>query len=218
MKPDRPKQETPAEMVGTLMGMIRGQFYGDLPEDKWFKDRAFVKKNVVLWPATWLNARGLTLPPERYQAILVEKLIDLKRHATGTIHNPSGYLMRCLQDHFRHHEDELHDEAKAFTASVDRTMGKLRTAPSADPVAALATAAAVIAPKRRQQGGPKGQGNLFICTIAAALLHNLCSGLATPPQIGSNQSQTAFEAGKVGSNLHFGQNRPLSCAFRSFPA
>lgn len=158
MKAVRQNQATPAEMVETLMGMIRGQFYGDLPADKWFADRAFVKKNVVLWPATWLNARGLTLAPERYQAILVEKINDLKRHATGTIRNPSGYLMRCLQDHFAHHEDELHDEAKAFTASVERAIGTLRTAPAADAVAALATAAAVIAPKRRQQGGPKGQG------------------------------------------------------------
>lgn len=154
----RQYQETPAEMVATVLGMIRGQFYGDLPEEKWFKDRAFVKKNVVLWPATWLNARGLTLAPERYQAILVEKIIDLKRHATGPIRNPSGYLMRCLQDHFSHNEDKLHDEAKAFTASVSRVVSGLSAAPRLDPVAALATAAAVITPKRRQQGGPKGQG------------------------------------------------------------
>ena len=51
MKPPiepRPKQETPAEMVEELMQMIRGQFYHELPDSKWFSDRAFMKKNVVL--------------------------------------------------------------------------------------------------------------------------------------------------------------------------
>jgi hypothetical protein len=154
----RPEQETPATMVADLLQMIRGQFYGDLPTEQWFKDRAFMTKNVVLWPATWLNERGLTLAPSRYQQILVEKINDAKRNATAAIYRPTGYLMKCVQDHFRHHEDELHDEAKAFTASVERAVGQLSAAPAADPVAAMATAAEVLQPKRRVVGQVKSRG------------------------------------------------------------
>lgn len=204
-------------MVESLMTMIRGQFYGDLPPEKWFKDRAFVKKNVVLWPATWLNARGLTLAPEKYEEIIVKKLIDLRQHA-GLIQNPSGYLMCCLQDHFRHNEDALHDEAKAFTNSVANAVSKLSTAPAADPVAALATAASVIAPKRRQQGGDKKQGTLLLCALVAALLQDRCNGPAEGLKSGSNQSQSPMLSAEVGSNLVSAQKGPYSGQFLHIPA
>lgn len=157
----RPNQETPSEMVESLMTMIHGQFYADLPVEKWYKDRLFLQRNVVLWPATWLNARGLTIAPERYQEIIVEKIVDLKRHASGVIRNPSGYLMKCLQDHFKHHEQALHDETKAFTRSVESAVAVAKAAPQADPVSAMATAAALIHPKRRVQGAPKDQRELW---------------------------------------------------------
>src|SRR5205814_2034999 len=141
MKPPvepRPKQETPAEMVEELMEMIRGQFYQDLPESKWFSDRAFMKKNVVLWPATWLNGRGFTVSPAAYRQTFIDKINDLKRHATGPIKYPTGYLMKCIQDHFRHNEDRLHDEAKAATTAVAAALGKASAAPQIDQVATMA--------------------------------------------------------------------------------
>jgi hypothetical protein len=148
----RPKQETPAARVADVMRMIRGQWYADLPEKKWFQDEAFVMRNVVLWPASWLNKRGLTLPPERYFAIIIDKLNDVKRNtAQATLKSPAGYLMRCLQDHFAHNEDAIHDEAKNFSAKVNLALSRATAAPVADHVARMGEAYEIAALGRKRK-------------------------------------------------------------------
>jgi hypothetical protein len=94
---DRPKQSVPTEIVRDLMGAIRNQFYPDTlcagAEKQWFQDQQFLKVRVVLWPAAWLNKRGVTLKPDRYKQILLDIFADIKRHgATGAIKYWPGYL------------------------------------------------------------------------------------------------------------------------------
>lgn len=83
---DRPKQELPSEIIGDLLGVIRRQFYGDAEPTQWLKDQTFIKREVVTWPAAWLNKRGVTLPPARYKAILLDIFDGIKTHgATGAV-------------------------------------------------------------------------------------------------------------------------------------
>jgi hypothetical protein len=173
MKPpieDRPKQETPEATVNELLLMIKGQFYdGQLAEDKFYKDRPFLKKRVVMHLASWLDRKGFTLPPERYREIFLHVLNDAKtfvgakRDGTGTdrvIHNPTGFLMVCLQKHLKVNEDKYHDEAKGVTLQVQAALTKASAAPQIDQVATMAAAAALITPKRRVCTKPNSNGQV----------------------------------------------------------
>lgn len=119
----RPRQELPGDLVADILGVIRGQFYGDLPPKKFFQDRRLLLSWVVLWPATWLRQRGWTLKPGRYKAILLEIFQDVKRHGdTGQVEFWPRYLAHCVQTWFRHNEDEVHKEAVSLQMSIERAL------------------------------------------------------------------------------------------------
>lgn len=121
--PERPSQELPADLVADILGVIRGQFYGDLPPKKFFQDQRLLLSLVVLWPATWLRERGWTLKPGRYKAILLEIIQDVKRNGdTVNVEFWPRYLCHCVQTWFRHNEDAVHKEAKSIQLAIDRAM------------------------------------------------------------------------------------------------
>lgn len=129
-KPERPKQEVPADLVNRLMGVVRAQFCGDLDGAEWGKHSHFVRRNVIMWPAHFMcNAKGFTLPAARYEAIMRSIFAEIKRHGqTGEIRYWPGYLMKCVQDHWKHHWEEYYEEAKASQNLASATLialGKL---------------------------------------------------------------------------------------------
>ena len=166
MTVERPKQDLPGEIIADLMGVIRNQFYGG--DDAWFKDQEFIRRRVVTWPARWLNTRGVTLPAERYKAILLGIFQEIKRHgATGAVKYWPGYLVHCVQEHFKHHGEEIYGEAKALRNLVENAVLAGRRAAlevkGNDPVAGLALVhqALTTAHKRRQKADGKQQMNLL---------------------------------------------------------
>ena len=46
---------------------------------------------ALTWPATWLDARGLTCSPQRYQTLIEERLQAIAAHGTPTTH-PSSHV------------------------------------------------------------------------------------------------------------------------------
>ena len=108
-------QPTPDEIVGMLMALVRGQFCGDLSSKEWGQHSHFIKRNVILWPAHFIcNAKGFTMPAERYEAIMREVFDDIKAHGTqDSVRFWPGYLMKCVQDHWKHHWEEYYAESKA---------------------------------------------------------------------------------------------------------
>lgn len=148
----RPKQDTPQEIIQDILGVIRRQFYADAPPKKWFQDRAFILRNVVLYPAGWLNAKAVTLPPARYKQIILEVLQDIKRHgATDSIAYWPGYLRHCLQQHFRHNGEQIYNEAKSARTIAEHALaiGRRSIGQAPDPIEALAQARDLITIKRR---------------------------------------------------------------------
>jgi hypothetical protein len=137
---ERPKQQTPAEVVQFLMNFVRTSFYQDFQE-RWFPQQREVQK-VVTWPAAWLNSRGVTLPPERYKAILVEMVTTIKHHGeTGSVKYWPRYLLHCFQEHFKHHGEDYYDEGKAIRTRLEGIVGLLQRSTEArrpDTVEALA--------------------------------------------------------------------------------
>ena len=137
------------------MDFIRVKFYVCEGDGLAFlKDRPRLLAWVVLWPASWLNERGVTLQPERYRAILIDVLMDAARHgnATKVAYRPA-WLKAVMQRHFAHHEDEIYEEAKAIRTTMDLALSTLAkvaaTSRPRDVVADLATAAQILKPAKR---------------------------------------------------------------------
>lgn len=151
-------EQTPAELVEELMGVVRRQFYPDsLVEDKraqkrWFQDSHLIKSWVVLWPAVWLEERGVWVTPERYKAAVLGILDEVKRHGdTGAVKNWPRYLASCVQSRFQIRAEEFLEEGKAAREVVERVaLGLAKPAKAdaarrgADVVKALADAKAVL--------------------------------------------------------------------------
>lgn len=159
----RARQQMPREIVGDLLGVIRGQFCGDLPDKKWFQQQRFFLR-VVTWPAGWLKSRGVTLTPERYKAVLVGIFGDIKTHGTtGAVKHWPGYLLHCVQEHFKHHGDELYEEAKAVRHLVERSLAQARPGAAApDPIETLAGVKAVLSPGRGRRAAKPRRNQLSL--------------------------------------------------------
>jgi hypothetical protein len=119
---------------------------------EWGQASHFLKRNVVLWPARFMVAKGFTVPAPRYESILRSIFSDVAVHGkTGAIKYWPGYLMKCVQDHMRHHWEEYYDEAKSIRSTAEIALlhlGKLQR--QNDPtVEALAAAHKVLTDKRR---------------------------------------------------------------------
>ncbi len=156
----RPRQQLGEEIINDLLGVIRRQFYLDAEPKQWFQDRAFLLRRVVLWPAGWLTGRGVTLPPARYKALLLDIFTDIKRHgSTGAVKFWPGYLASCVQKHFAHHGDEIYNEAKSARTLVENALlcarQNTRTGTAPDPIADLARAASLLKGKPRRKSAPK---------------------------------------------------------------
>lgn len=157
-KPQPREEQTPAELVADLMGAVRRQFYPDsLTEDarakkKWFQEQHLIKSWVVLWPATWLDERGVWLAPERYKEAVLGILNDVKQHGdTAAVRNWPRYLASCVQSRFGIRAEEFLEEGKKARTIVERVALGLTRPEGAqeawrgmDAVKALASAKAVL--------------------------------------------------------------------------
>jgi hypothetical protein len=140
MKPTRPKQQLPGEIVADIMSAIRGQFYPDATPKQWMQEGTFIKREFVLYFAAWLDKKGVTLKPERYKQILLERLNEIKIHGkTEAIKYFPGYLKHSLQQHLKFHGEDYYNEGKNLRAQLENTLSKL-PGPTVDPVRVMAEA------------------------------------------------------------------------------
>ena len=162
---ERGRQEAPEDLVADVMGVIRGQFYGDLPGRAWFQQQHFIRERFVLWPARWLDQRGVTLKPERYRAILLEILTTIKQHGnTAGVKYWPRYLVHCVQQHFAIHCEEYYSEGKSLRSALDRVMATAARAQTStpDPVRVMAEAGRLLAAgKRRKKVVPRPKERLL---------------------------------------------------------
>ena len=117
-----------AATTEALLLAIRQRFYVHRPTD-YHRDRQRLL-HAVTWPATWLDERGLTCSAQRYQTLIEERL-----HAIAAHGNPAAYgayfptyLLKCLQDFFARHGDELYAELKHIRNALDQLLASARFA------------------------------------------------------------------------------------------
>ena len=123
----RAQQQTPAAMVASLMQVIHGQFYGDAGARTWPRDQHYIRREVVLWPASWLKSRGLTMTPSTYETMFLDKLNDVKRNcAQAHFDYFPAYLAKCIRDHFKHNEERIHNQCKAVSGGVAALLSRMQ--------------------------------------------------------------------------------------------
>lgn len=117
-----------AAALETLLGVIRLRFYVHRPTD-YRRDRQRLL-HAITWPATWLDARGLTCAPQRYQALVDERLQAIAAHGNPAAYGAyfPTYLLKCLQDFFDRHGDELYSELKHLRNALDQLLASARFA------------------------------------------------------------------------------------------
>lgn len=154
----RPAQTVPEQITADLLGVIRGQFCGGMDAKQWCQNRRFFLR-VVTYPAAWLTKRGVTLPPARYKALLLDIFSEVKTHGqTDRVSFWPGYLLHVVQEHFKHHGDALYEEAKSARAVAHLALSKVTSGRQApDAVESLAQAASLLRIRRAPKAPvPKG--------------------------------------------------------------
>jgi hypothetical protein len=127
----------PARAIGDaalddLLHDVRLRFYGMQPPAAFHRDRRRLLY-ALTWPATWLERRGLFCSPARYRQLVSDRLDAIMAHGD---HTQSGryfptYLLKCLQDFFDRHGDDLYGELKHIRNALDVVCGTLRFAEKA---------------------------------------------------------------------------------------
>lgn len=157
MRPKRPAlmQPTSPELRDACLGILRSKFYGNSPEEvKAFnQDRSRLLAWVVLYPAAWLNKRGVTMPGDAYRETFVKVFIQAAAHIESKVKYRPAYLRQVVQSHWAIHGEDYYEAAKTVRNLADHALlvaGQMRqNAP--DPVAELAKAAALIKPTVRKK-------------------------------------------------------------------
>jgi len=158
--PDDRKQQTSKELLIDLMDFLERKFYQGHPVS--FKnDRSRLLQWVVLWPASWLDERGVTIPADQYRKIFTSVFLDATRYGdTGNIKYLPAWLAQVIQSHFRIHGEEIYQEAKNIRTLAETALLAAGKAPVArpDPVRELAQAARLVkASKARREPVRNGQ-------------------------------------------------------------
>ena len=146
MKRSAVKQPTTSELTEDLLAFLGRKFYAG--EGVAFaKDRSRLLAWVVLWPASWLQSRGVTISTENYRKIFLAVFLDAMIHGTEKIRYRPAWLKQVIQSHFAMHGDEIYAEAKAVRSLVENALaltGKCATVNPLDPMRDLALARRLI--------------------------------------------------------------------------
>jgi hypothetical protein len=121
------ERETIDRAVGQLLEEMRGRFYAAQPPRDFHRDRRMLIY-ALTWPAVWLEQRALTCSASRYHSLIAERLAEI-----AALGNPArygayfpAYLLKCLQDWFQHHGEELYDELKHIRNALDQVLACAR--------------------------------------------------------------------------------------------
>lgn len=150
------KQPLAPELVDSLLAFLEARFYPG-HHVAFTKDRKRLFAWCIVAPSSWLQRRGVTLPPDRFRSLIQSVLLDALAHARAPIKYLPGWLKNVLEKHFDHHGDEIYEEAKAIRTQIDRVMLTTghRPTPTPDPIAQIAATASILTIAKGKKPSPK---------------------------------------------------------------
>lgn len=143
----RPSQTDNPELTDDLLALVRRHLYPDETVN-FNKDKRALLELAILWPAVYLDDRGVDLSPERYKEIFLDVMMTaLRQGNTGNIKWRPAWLGKCIQSHFEIHWEEIYAEAKSTRTFAERAMrgaSKIPVQPKPSPVREMALAARLL--------------------------------------------------------------------------
>ena len=102
---------------------IYGQDSGTFQRDR----RALLY--ALTWPAAWLDSQALRMHAQDYQRMLMDKLRQITWHGDPKRYRAyfPKYLLKCLQDHCRHHHETLYRELKHASYGIESIIESLQS-------------------------------------------------------------------------------------------
>lgn len=121
---------TMEQAVDELLAAIRWRFYAAPESGSHFHRDRRMLLYALTWPATWLEHRGLTCPPDRYRRLIDDRLAAIAAHGHPARYGPyfPRYLLKCLQDFFERHGDDLYGDLKHIRNALDQVLASARFA------------------------------------------------------------------------------------------
>lgn len=109
--------------VRQLLEALRQRFYAGHPACDFHRDRRMLLY-ALTWPASWLERRGLTCPAPRYRALIAARLDAIAAHGDPARYGAyfPAYFLKCLQDWFNHHGEDLYSELKHIRNALDQVL------------------------------------------------------------------------------------------------
>jgi hypothetical protein len=151
----RLKQPAPQELTDALLDFLRRKFYTGAADAKCFaQDRSRLLAWVVLWPAAWLNGRGVTIHGDAYREIFFKVFFNADAHRSERIKYRPAWLRMVIQSHFKIHGEEYYEAAKSVRNLADHALliaGQFKPA-MADPVRDLANARRILTRRSPKNG------------------------------------------------------------------
>jgi hypothetical protein len=164
----RVQQPTPKELTDSCLEFLRRKFYNQPGDEKaFYQDRRDLLRWVVLWPASWLNNRGVTIHGDAYREIFHKVFMQAAAHASDKIKYRPAWMRMVIQSHFKIHGETYYNEAKSLRNQTEQVIlfAKAAAVPAPDPVKGMAAARDILTagmPKKRQpKAEVKPQLNLF---------------------------------------------------------
>lgn len=143
----RLKQPTPEELTDACLDLLRRKFYNQPGDERcFFQDRSRLLDWVVLWPAAWLNGKGVTIHGDAYREIFQKVFFQASAHVESKVKYRPAYLCQVIQSHFKIHGEDYYDQAKAVRNIVEQTLLLVghHKHPASDPVREMAAARQIL--------------------------------------------------------------------------
>ena len=142
--------------IKDLVRVIRAQLYQDRPDRDFFGERQMLIA-AVTYPARWLHDRNAAITPEAYSRVVRKILDGIWQHGNlPAIRNVPRYLLKAVQEHMKHHGDEILDKQKATAVALRKVMrGLVADRPQTAPhpvVEELATVHSLLRPQFKHRG------------------------------------------------------------------
>lgn len=120
MPGQRPKMATAEATLTDLLGELQRRFYAQADQSLFYRDRCALAR-ALTWPALWLDRRGVQCSQDRYRALLVARLEAIQVHGDSGKYGAffPAYLLKCLQDWFTWHGEDLYLELKHARNAIE---------------------------------------------------------------------------------------------------
>jgi hypothetical protein len=117
------------DQIAELLADVRLRFYTTSHMALFQRDRRRLVY-ALTWPAVWLDRRSLFCSSQRYRSLIVDRLDAIRAHGEPARYGAyfPTYLLKCLQDFFDRHGDDLYHEFKHVRNALDQLRGSLRFA------------------------------------------------------------------------------------------